>query len=67
MNGDSHCHRARQRHLGDLVQALRRPGEHIGRIGDGSNANDGIYVLLKEIVDNAIDEYIMGHGQRFQA
>jgi topoisomerase-4 subunit B len=37
---------------------------YIGRIGDGSNPNDGIYELLKEVVDNSIDEFIMGHGRR---
>ena len=36
---------------------------YIGRIGDGSHQDDGCYVLLKEVVDNAIDEYIMGHGK----
>ncbi len=35
---------------------------YIGRIGDGSHYDDGIYVLLKEVIDNAIDEFIMGHG-----
>ncbi len=37
---------------------------YIGRLGDGSSPDDGIYILLKEIVDNSIDEYIMGHGKR---
>ncbi|MBD3392359.1 MAG: type IIA DNA topoisomerase subunit B [Chitinivibrionales bacterium] len=37
---------------------------YIGRIGDGSNHDDGIYVLLKEVVDNAVDEFIMGHGKK---
>src|SRR5437868_13463105 len=39
---------------------------YIGRIGDGSHQDDGCYVLLKEVVDNAIDEYIMGHGKEVQ-
>jgi len=41
----------------------RRPGMYIGKIGDGSYADDGIYVLLKEVLDNAIDEYMMGFGK----
>ncbi len=40
----------------------RRPGMYIGKLGDGKSADDGIYVLLKEVVDNSIDEYMMGHG-----
>ena len=38
----------------------RRPGMYIGKLGDGTHADDGIYVLLKEVIDNAIDEYMMG-------
>lgn len=41
-----------------------RPGMYIGKLGDGAAYDDGIYVLLKEIIDNSIDEYVMGHGQR---
>src|SRR5690554_7608631 len=41
-----------------------RPGMYIGRLGDGSHADDGIYVLLKEVVDNSIDEYFMGVGKQ---
>ena len=41
----------------------RRSGMYIGKLGDGSSPDDGIYVLFKEIVDNAIDEFIMGHGK----
>lgn len=41
----------------------QRPGMYIGKLGDGSNPDDGIYVLFKEIIDNAIDEYIMGYGK----
>jgi topoisomerase-4 subunit B len=40
-----------------------RPGMYIGKLGDGSAQDDGIYVLLKEIIDNAIDEHVMGHGK----
>lgn len=41
----------------------RRPGMYIGKLGDGSSPDDGIYVLLKEVLDNAIDEYMMGFGK----
>jgi len=40
-----------------------RPGMYIGKLGDGSAQDDGIYVLIKEIIDNSIDEYVMGHGK----
>ncbi len=40
-----------------------RPGMYIGKLGDGSSPDDGIYVLLKEVIDNAIDEFVMGHGK----
>lgn len=43
-----------------------RPGMYIGRLGDGSNINDGIYILLKEIVDNSIDEFISGYGDKIE-
>ncbi|MDE7420494.1 MAG: type IIA DNA topoisomerase subunit B, partial [Muribaculaceae bacterium] len=55
----------------DAIQTLewnehirRRPGMYIGRLGDGSHAEDGIYVLIKEVVDNSIDEFNMGAGKR---
>src|SRR5690554_4946313 len=41
-----------------------RPGMYIGKLGDGSSADDGIYVLVKEVVDNCIDEFVMGNGKR---
>ncbi|MBQ9820149.1 MAG: ATP-binding protein, partial [Bacteroidales bacterium] len=44
----------------------RRPGMYIGRLGNGSNPGDGIYVLLKEIVDNCIDEFSAGYGKQVQ-
>ncbi len=43
-----------------------RPGMYIGKLGDGTNPDDGIYVLLKEVVDNSIDEYAMGAGKRIE-
>ena len=42
----------------------RRPGMYIGKLGDGTNSDDGIYVLLKEVLDNSIDEYMMGYGRQ---
>lgn len=42
----------------------RRPGMYIGKLGDGTSSDDGIYVLLKEVLDNAIDEYMMGYGKQ---
>nr|WP_321354539.1 DNA topoisomerase IV subunit B [uncultured Draconibacterium sp.] len=42
----------------------RRPGMYIGKLGDGTSADDGIYVLLKEVMDNSIDEFMMGHGKK---
>ena len=49
--------------LSSLEHIRARTGMYIGRIGDGSHYDDGVYVLLKEVIDNAIDEFIMGHGQ----
>src|SRR5512135_1114738 len=43
-----------------------RPGMYIGKLGDGASHDDGIYVLLKEILDNAVDEYIMGFGKKIE-
>jgi len=40
-----------------------RPGMYIGKLGDGSHPDDGIYILLKEVIDNAVDEYVMGYGK----
>jgi len=44
----------------------RRPGMYIGKLGDGSSYDDGIYVLLKEVLDNSIDEYMMGFGKTIE-
>ncbi|MGM0479148.1 MAG: DNA topoisomerase IV subunit B [Bacteroidota bacterium] len=41
-----------------------RPGMYIGKLGDGSSADDGIYILMKEVIDNSIDEFVMGNGKR---
>lgn len=48
----------------DALSHIRlRPGMYIGRLGDGSHSDDGIYVMLKEVIDNAVDEFIMQHGK----
>src|SRR5712671_5928037 len=52
--------------LSSLEHIRLRTGMYIGRIGDGSHYDDGCYVLLKEVIDNGIDEYIMGHGKEVQ-
>ena len=50
--------------LSSLEHIRLRTGMYIGRLGSGTDADDGIYVLLKEVVDNAVDEFIMGHGRK---
>ncbi len=50
--------------LSSLEHIRKRPGMYIGRLGDGSNQDDGVYILLKEVVDNAVDEFIMGAGKK---
>ena len=50
--------------LSSLEHIRLRTGMYIGRLGTGNNPDDGIYVLLKEVVDNAVDEFIMGCGNR---
>lgn len=57
----------------DLVRSLEwnehiqtRPGMYIGKLGDGSSQDDGIYVLMKEVIDNSIDEFVMGYGKRIE-
>ena len=49
--------------LSSLEHIRLRTGMYIGRLGDGSDPDDGIYILLKEVIDNAVDEFIMGHGK----
>ena len=51
------------RHLSDMEHIRTRPGMYIGKLGDGSHAEDGIYVLLKEVIDNSIDEFKMNAGR----
>ncbi|MEM7167773.1 MAG: DNA topoisomerase IV subunit B [Planctomycetota bacterium] len=51
----------------DALEHIRlRTGMYIGRIGDGGHPLDGIYIMLKEVIDNSIDEFIMGHGKRLE-
>ena len=50
--------------LSSLEHIRLRPGMYIGRLGNGSHVDDGIYILLKEVIDNSIDEFIMGAGSR---
>src|SRR4030081_623104 len=54
------------RTLSSLEHIRMRTGMYIGRLGDGSHYDDGIYVLVKEVVDNSIDEYIMGFGKQIE-
>ena len=54
------------RHLSDIEHIRTRPGMYIGRLGDGSQSEDGIYVLLKEAIDNSIDEFRMNEGKRIE-
>ena len=54
------------RHLDDMTHIRMRPGMYIGRLGDGSHAEDGIYVLLKESIDNSIDEFNEGFGKKIE-
>ena len=54
------------RHLSDMEHVRTRPGMYIGRLGDGQQAEDGIYVLLKEVIDNSIDEFKMNAGKRIE-
>ena len=54
------------RHLSDMEHVRTRPGMYIGRLGDGSMPEDGVYVLLKEVIDNSIDEVKMNAGKRIE-
>src|ERR1700674_2515499 len=52
--------------LSSIEHIRLRTGMYIGRIGDGSHQDDGCYILLKEIIDNGVDEYIMGYGREVE-
>ena len=54
------------KHLDALEHIRLRSGMYIGRLGDGKNENDGIYVLIKEVIDNSIDEFIVGFGKEIE-
>lgn len=54
------------RHMSDMEHVRTRPGMYIGKLGDGSQSDDGIYVLLKEVIDNSIDEFRMNCGKRIE-
>lgn len=53
-------------HLEDMEHIRRRPGMYIGKLGDGASQDDGIYVLIKEVIDNSIDEFTSGFGKRIE-
>lgn len=52
--------------LSSLEHIRKRPGMYIGRLGNGSHPDDGIYILLKEVIDNSVDEFIMGYGKQVE-
>ena len=54
------------RHMSDMEHVRTRPGMYIGKLGDGTQSDDGIYVLLKEVIDNSIDEFRMNSGKRIE-
>ena len=64
---------AEQQYTEDNIRSLDwkehirlRPGMYIGKLGDGTSPDDGIYILLKEVVDNCIDEFVMGAGKTIE-
>ena len=66
-NGKKHVYdESKIKTLSSLEHIRLRTGMYIGRIGDGTHYDDGGYILLKEVIDNAIDEFIMGHGKEVQ-
>ena len=64
--GQSNYDEENIRHLSDMEHVRTRPGMYIGKLGDGSHPEDGIYVLLKEVIDNSIDEFKMNAGKRIE-
>ena len=63
-NGKAIYDESKIKTLSSLEHIRLRTGMYIGRLGSGSDLDDGIYILLKEIVDNSVDEFIMGHGNK---
>ena len=53
-------------HLEDMEHIRLRPGMYIGKLGDGASQDDGIYVLIKEVMDNSIDEFTSGFGKKIE-
>ena len=71
LSQDQNTHMAENQYTEDNIRSLDwkehirlRPGMYIGKLGDGAAADDGIYILVKEVVDNCIDEFVMGNGKR---
>jgi topoisomerase-4 subunit B len=65
-NGNGVYDESKVKTLSSLEHIRLRTGMYIGRLGDGSDLDDGIYVLLKEVIDNSIDEFITGHGRKVE-
>src|SRR6187401_92657 len=66
-NGPDHGYTEESIRSLDWKEHIRtRPGMYIGKLGDGSSKDDGIYVLLKETIDNSIDEFVMGYGKHIE-
>ncbi len=65
-NGANGYDESKIKTLSSLEHIRLRTGMYIGRLGDGSDPDDGIYVLLKEVIDNAVDEFMMGHGRKVE-
>ena len=59
-----HVRKVQYKTLDALAHIRLRSGMYIGRLGDGSHPDDGIYVMLKEVIDNSVDEFIMKHGKK---
>ena len=66
MNKSSKYNEASIKSLNWKQHIRKRPGMYIGKLGDGSSIDDGIYILIKEVIDNSIDEHIMGYGNRIE-
>ncbi|CAK8723509.1 MAG: topoisomerase-4 subunit B [Candidatus Electronema aureum] len=66
MTEQHHYDESKIKTLSSLEHIRKRPGMYIGRLGSGSDPDDGIYILLKEVIDNAVDEYIMGCGKQIE-
>ncbi|MDE0556175.1 MAG: type IIA DNA topoisomerase subunit B, partial [Candidatus Poribacteria bacterium] len=65
-NGKATYDESKIKTLSSLEHIRLRTGMYIGRLGSGADPDDGIYVLLKEVIDNAVDEFMMGHGRKVE-